>query len=114
MKPELKPVQLTVTLNVSPNDLMATPNILEVVTWAKLHKQQMDNAKKLYDEAVKIIKDYMLAAETLISPDGARLATYIQAPDKLQLDTAALKREFNDVYVACCNVMPGNRTFLLK
>ena len=114
MNPELKPVQLTVTLNVSATDLVATPNILEVVTWAKTHKQQMDNAKKLYDEATKIIKDYMIDAETLISPDGARLATYIQAGNRLQLDTDALKREFNDVYVACCNEVSGNRTFLLK
>lgn len=114
MNVELKPVQLQVTMHISPTDLIATPNILETINWAKVHKQQIDNAKKLYDEAVKVIKDYMVDSDTLISPDGARLATYKQGEVKMQLDVASLKREFNDVYVACCNDVPGNKVFLLK
>lgn len=111
---QLQAIELQTTIPALETDLIATQNILEVVEWAKKHKQQMDNVKKVYDEACEIIKAYMQSAETLISEDGARLVTWNIAANKLQLDVGALRREFNDVYLACCNEVPGNRSFLLK
>lgn len=110
----LKTQVLETTITVSGNDLVAAQNIIELVAFAHKQKQQMEATKKVYDDACKLIKDFMQSSETLISPDGARLATWKQADSRLQLDTDALKREFNDVYVACCNIVPGTRPFCLK
>jgi hypothetical protein len=105
--------QLKATITVLTADLIATPNILEVVQWAKVHKQQMENAKKVYEEACKIIKVYMQSAETLISPDGARLATYKQNKSYMTLDKEAFKLNFADVYDVCLIEHKGNRPFEL-
>ena len=101
------------TVAILTTDLIATPNILEVVKWAKVHKQQMDNAKKVYEEACKIIKEFMISAETLVSPDGARIATYKQQKDRILLDTDLLKLNFAEEYELCLISKKGNRPFEL-
>ncbi len=107
-------VQLQTTINVLPSHLIATPNILEVVAWAKVHKQQMDLAKKVFEEAVSIIKQYMGENEILISPEGCQLATYKQQDSRIELDKEAVKIHFKDVYETCLIEKSGSRPFLLK
>jgi hypothetical protein len=109
-----KPVILETTIAVSSNDLIATDNIMEVITWAKRHKQQLESAKKLYDEAVEMLKAFMQSRDTLISPDGCKLATWKQQKDRMKLDEDALKLNFADIYAICCETKPGNRPFILE
>lgn len=113
MSTQLKPVILETTIAVSPNDLIATDNIMELVTWAKRHKQQLEASKKLYEEATTIIKAFMQSKETLISMDGCKLATWKQQKDRISLDTDLLKLNFAEEYELCLVSKKGNRPFEL-
>lgn len=111
---QLKTQNLETTITVRGDDLVATPNILELVHFARTQKQQMEAAKKVYEDACQIIKDYMQDAQTLISEDGVRLATWIQQGKRVELDKDALKLNFADIYDICCITKDGNRPFCLK
>lgn len=114
MNTQLKPVILETTIAVSAADLIASQEILEVVEWAKRHKQQLETAKKLYEDACTLVKAYMQSKEVLISPDGCRLATYKQQKDRVSLDTDLLKLNFAEEYELCLVTKPGNRPFSLE
>jgi len=110
----LTPTELQVKMMVSSTDLIASDYIAETVEWAHRHKQQMETAKKLYEDACEIIKAYMQKKEILISADGVRLATYKQEGKRTLLDTDALKLNFADVYDICLITKDGNRPLRLK
>lgn len=110
----LNVVQLPVTVSIKADNLLATNSIQDVYNWAKRHKQQMDAAKALYDEACDMLKLYMGNNETLLSDEGALLATYKQQAERRELDKDALKLNFADIYDICLVTKPGNRPFCLK
>lgn len=73
---------------------------------------------KVTEMLIKREEDYIKAAmgdkTHLVRNDGSLAVTWVQGVDREKLDTAALKREFNDVYIACTSLVPGSRTFLVK
>lgn len=96
------------------NQLIANPSIMAVYELAKETKLQMDMQKQAYEVLIGELKKYMGMQEVLISPNGAKIATWHQAQNRVELDKEALKANFADIYAVCCEEKPGNKTFLLK
>lgn len=94
--------------------LLATSSVAMAVDRLVELKRQAKVTDMLIKKEEDIIKAAMGDKSHLVRKDGSLAVTWIQGEDREKLDTAALKREFADVYLACTSLVPGNRTFLVK
>ena len=99
---------------VTTADLVATPPMIAVYELAKATKLQLDAQDAAYKALCNEIRKYMGKREVLLAPNGARIATYIQAGKQTYLDKDTLELMYPQVYKDCLATKDGNRSLLLK
>ncbi len=101
-------------IDLKESDLIATHTIIAIWEKAVEMDREIKTQTRALDDLKNKIKLYMNEAQVLLSPNGEELVTWKQAANRMHLNTEALKKEFNDVYITCCEEVAGSRPFLLK
>lgn len=105
---------LVSSLDLPEYTLVANSSVAVAVDRLVELKRQLKVTEMLIEREQEYIKAAMGDKTHLVRNDGSLAVTWIVGADREKLDTAALKREFNDVYIACTSLVPGSRTFLVK
>ncbi len=101
-------------IELKESDLIATHTIIAIWEKAVEMDREIKTQTRALDDLKNKIKLYMNEAQVLLNPNGEELVTWKQAASRMHLNTEALKKEFNDVYITCCEEVPGTRPFCLK
>jgi len=94
--------------------VVATPGTIELHNQAVPLKQSKGAIEKDYKALTEQIKIFMLDAEILVGPDDDVLATYKTGKDRLRFDEDRFRVEHPELYAQYSNMVPGNRTLLIK
>ena len=95
--------------------VMASDDIQRLALQSKTLKEEISPLTKDRNSINSELKVFMEDAEVLVAPGSETvLATFKTAKDKLKFDEKRFKTDHADLYAQYCDMVPGNRSLLIK